>query len=338
VSEDAELYQALFDMYAEIPFGADLVADSFMEVLRLQFTPREAELAVQVGFGGGTLGELAQRTGIPAERLRTELDRMGRKGTVWRDPGVADPQYRAIGIAGPGLVETGGWTNVRFAHSVSLMKALHRFEREFGTRCLPALGFPTARVWAAPDALPGDADAAENVAEQIRQAGAWGVAVCSCRLPHWIADPGNHCHHELETCMFLGEQARWGVEQGMCRAISYDEAVELLRACGRSGLVHTYDPSQFICNCCADCCVFFVGIRSTGARLLHASEFVARVDVDDCDGCATCVDRCPVSAITLRDDRAAVDDDTCLGCGVCQLACPSEAVRLVRRPADAAGQ
>lgn len=325
-----DIYRALFDMYAEIPFGAHLAADAFMEVLRLQFTPEEAELAVKVGFQGGRLDELRDKIGMKPGRLKEMLHTMARKGTVWVDPGCEDPQYRAIGIAGPGLVETGAWGNVRFPHSVRLMKALHRFEKAFATKCLPSLGFPAARVWACPAALPEDAGAGENVAEQIRQAGHWGVGVCSCRLPHWVAEPGNHCDHPLETCLFLGENARWGVEQGMCRGIGYEEAVEVLRMSGEHGLVHTYDPSQFICNCCADCCVFFVGIRDTGTRLLHGSEFVARADDEACDGCETCSDRCPVDAVTV-DAVAVVDPDACLGCGVCCLGCPSGSMSLTRR-------
>ena len=328
---EKEVYQELVDLYAQIPFGAHLAAESFMEVLRLQFTPAEADLAVKVTFQGGRLDELQKKTGMERNRLKKMLHTMARKGTMWVDPGVEDPQYRTIGIAGPGIVETGAWGNVRFPHSVDLMKALHRFEREFATKCLPALGFPTARVWAAPAALPEDAGPEENVAEQIKEAGHWGVGVCSCRLPHWIADPGNHCKHPLETCMFLGDLARWGAEQGMCREITYEEAADILRRSGEEGLVHTYDPTQFICNCCSDCCVFFVGINETGAKLLHASEYEARVDPDECDGCETCADRCPVNAISV-DETAVVKADECLGCGVCCVGCPSESLRLYRRP------
>ena len=125
--------------------------------------------------------------------------------------------------------------------------------------------------------------------------------------------------------------ARWGVEHGMCRAISYDEAVALLTQCNENGLVHTYDPNMFICNCCRDCCVFFVGIREKGARMLAPSEFVARMDAETCNACNICADRCPVGAIEV-DAFATVDGDRCLGCGVCYPSCPTGSVSLVRRP------
>jgi Na+-translocating ferredoxin:NAD+ oxidoreductase subunit B len=94
--------------------------------------------------------------------------------------------------------------------------------------------------------------------------------------------------------------------------------------------VHTHDPNEFICNCCDDCCVFFVGIRGTGAKILDPSEFVPVFDESTCEACGTCRDRCPVDAITV-DDFATFDDGKCLGCGVCFPTCPTDSIRFVRR-------
>ena len=326
---EKDVYQQLFEKYARVP-GVPEMADSFMELLRLQFTPEEAELALKVGSKGRKLHEIQERTGMGKGKLKGMLNTMADKGTMWISPGQEDPDYKTIGIAGPGLLETGGWGNVRFPHSVRLMKALHQFQIDFSRECLPRINFPV-QVWLTPAALPDDADPTENVAEMIKGAGHWGVSTCSCRLPHWIADPGNHCNHLLETCLFMGDMARWGVEHGMCRKITYKEAVELLRKCNEDGLVHSYDPNDFICNCCSDCCVFHVGIRQTGAKLLQPSNFVAHIDDSTCQACGTCADRCPMGAIEVND-YATVNDDMCLGCGVCATKCDTESIKLVRRP------
>jgi Pyruvate/2-oxoacid:ferredoxin oxidoreductase delta subunit len=325
-----DVYQSLFDMYAQWPFAAEKVKDSFMALLRVQFTPEEADLAVKIGFLNTKLDQIQERTGIEKEKLRKMLCTMADKGTMWISPGgVEDPDYRTLFIGGPGLVETGGWGNIRFPHSVQLMKALHKFEVEFATKSLPEISYPVP-VWTTPAALPKDATPKENVAERIKNAGYWGVSTCSCRLPHWIADPGNHCDHLLETCIFMGETARWGVEHGMCRAISYEEAIEVLRKSNKDGLVHTYDPLDFICNCCTDCCVFFVCLKKTGVNVLTPSPFVAQIDESTCNACSDCVDRCPFDAIEV-DDCAHVDTHKCLGCGVCFSTCSMGSVQLVRR-------
>jgi electron transport complex protein RnfB len=324
------LYERLAKMFDQIPPGISY-APSIMEVLRLQYTPEEADLAVKVGLKGIKLDQVQERTGIEREKLKRMLNTMADKGTMWISPGREDPNYRAVGIGGPGLIETGAWGNIRFPYSVQLLKAMRKLQCEWATKALPALGFPTSRVWATPAALPEDAQPSENVAEMMKQAGYWSVSTCSCRLPHWVADPGNHCHHLLETCLLLGNAGRWGVEHGMAREITYDQAVELLRRCNEDGLVHSYDPNWFICNCCADCCVFFVGLRETGEKIILPSEFIARIDEETCDACKICADRCPVDAITV-DEVAAVDQDKCLGCGVCFPTCDAKSVSLVRRP------
>ncbi len=47
-----------------------------------------------------------------------------------------------------------------------------------------------------------------------------------------------------------------------------------------------------------------------------------------CTGCGTCVEECPVGAITLQaDDLAVIDDQTCIRCGTCHEDCPEGAVR-----------
>jgi len=324
-----DIYQVLFELYE--PFNVHMLEDSMIELLRVQFTPEEADLAIKVGFGGLKFDQVQQKTGIEPNRLKKMLKTMAEKGTMWIDPGKEDPEYKTIGLAGPGLVETGGWGNIKFPNSVQVMKALHNFEKDFATQWLPEVGVPVARVWLTPAALPEDAKPEENVAEMMRQAGPWGISTCSCRLPHWIATPGNHCKFPLETCLFVGKMTRWGLENRMCREITYEEAVETLRKCNEEGMVHTHDPNEFICNCCNDCCVLLMGHYVTGSKILQPSEFIPRFDESECSACGICADRCPVDAIEV-DDFATVDLNKCLGCGVCFPTCPTGSIRFERRP------
>ena len=52
------------------------------------------------------------------------------------------------------------------------------------------------------------------------------------------------------------------------------------------------------------------------------------VDAETCTGCETCVDSCPLDAISMKDDLAVVDADTCGDCGTCLDACPVEAISI----------
>jgi ferredoxin len=58
-------------------------------------------------------------------------------------------------------------------------------------------------------------------------------------------------------------------------------------------------------------------------------ETVAKLDLEECTGCGSCVDACPEEAIELQDDVAVIDQAACTGCGSCVDACPNEAIELV---------
>lgn len=47
---------------------------------------------------------------------------------------------------------------------------------------------------------------------------------------------------------------------------------------------------------------------------------------DECIGCETCVDVCPVMAIEMDDDIAVIDQDECTECLTCIDECPVEAI------------
>lgn len=324
---EQNVYQQLTEMYYAV--GAPKTP-STMKVLRLQFSPMEARLAVQIGHSGGKLEELSQKTGIGQERLRKILNTMAGKGTMWIDPGKEDPTYKVVQIAAPGLSETGVWGNIRFPFTIELGKALYPFLSEWAEEFLAKLGFPFSPVWTNPSVLPDDALPSENLAEVIKDRGHWSVSPCPCRLTHWLSDPGNHCHHILDTCIHTGDLSRWTVEHGMARELTYEETVELLDEVNKDGLVHTLDINGSICNCCNDCCAIFHSYKQD-APTFRIAPFMSQIDEALCDGCKACAEACPVDAIEV-DGVAFVDADTCIGCSVCVPTCKPLAIKMVRRP------
>lgn len=47
-----------------------------------------------------------------------------------------------------------------------------------------------------------------------------------------------------------------------------------------------------------------------------------------CTYCGTCVDHCPVSALSIHDNLPRVDPDKCIACFCCQEICPQQAIAL----------
>lgn len=47
---------------------------------------------------------------------------------------------------------------------------------------------------------------------------------------------------------------------------------------------------------------------------------------DACTFCTSCMEACPVEAISEKDGQAWVDPDKCIDCGACEDVCPVEAI------------
>ena len=54
-----------------------------------------------------------------------------------------------------------------------------------------------------------------------------------------------------------------------------------------------------------------------------------KVNKEECTGCGTCVEECPVEAIIIDENEscAVVDEDECVDCGACEEACPAGAIK-----------
>ncbi len=65
-----------------------------------------------------------------------------------------------------------------------------------------------------------------------------------------------------------------------------------------------------------------------GNPLIASSGYVAQVDEMVCEACGTCVDACPVGALSLNGTNR-VNRVKCKGWGVCAGQWPSRAIALV---------
>ena len=171
----------------------------------------------------------------------------------------------------------------------------------------------------------------------LEKAQSWGVRECICRKQQHLLGKG--CNHALETCLVFAPVKSAFDRSKVDRAITKEEALQILRDTEEAGLVHSSgnyrDGIEYICNCCSCCCGIMRGIAEYG--ILNAvahSNFQIVLEEEKCTLCGACIDRCQFKALSLLDTILAVDLKHCVGCGLCVIACPTEALQLEHRQPD----
>ncbi len=151
------------------------------------------------------------------------------------------------------------------------------------------------------------------------------VVRCPCRLSQ------KKCDAPVETCLQLDRGADYALDRGHGRAVTKEEARDILAKAEEAGLVHMTENrgmGNAICNCCSCCCEMFRLVKTSGKKwIMSPSRFLAKVDEGACTACGQCADVCPVGAIAL-EDVARVSADLCVGCGLCAGRCPADAITL----------
>ena len=89
---------------------------------------------------------------------------------------------------------------------------------------------------------------------------------------------------------------------------------------------------NFMCACCNDCCGMLSIVKNfpRPADVL-VSNYYAQVNVELCQGCETCVGRCPMQAAKVDGAVSSIDLGRCIGCGLCVPTCPEDALSLAKK-------
>jgi electron transport complex protein RnfB len=326
-----DVYEKLRVILDAHPSGAPKTK-SFDEIMRILFTPEEAEIATRMNFSPRPLEAIASDAGISPEDAETMLETMADRPVVFSREKGGKKFYGLLPTI-PGLFEfpfmKGGGTPMH-DRLAALWKEYHDDGLGMSFSGNPT---PMTRVVPVRQAL----DVAtrvysyEEVARLIDNVDYIGLAPCACRVS------ANACDHPREVCLIFDGMARFLVERGYAREIDREEARKVLDLSEDAGLVHTsnnsVDKATLICNCCPCCCTILTCKTHLDLHNAFAtSGFKAVVDVHACTGCSICADeRCPMGAIEIIEDVAEVASEKCIGCGLCVSGCPFEAITLERR-------
>ena len=69
--------------------------------------------------------------------------------------------------------------------------------------------------------------------------------------------------------------------------------------------------------------------NETIQEILHGRAILRpKADPELCTACETCIDQCPVEALSMIEDLPLVDPEICISCFCCQEICPEKAIAL----------
>lgn len=164
------------------------------------------------------------------------------------------------------------------------------------------------------------------------------LSECPCKLQKSLIGEPCKTSSDRFRCFHFGNMGRYFIEHGLGKSVSKDVAKRILREAEEEGLVHKTFHDDFsldekensICNCCKCCCILFQTYYRGIISFHTLTSYLAKIDENKCIGCGICVEKCPIEAISLVDEKARHDENKCIGCGVCVHHCPENARTLVR--------
>ena len=152
------------------------------------------------------------------------------------------------------------------------------------------------------------------------------VVPCDCKAMTY------YHHKPTDVCLNIGAD-QFDINsqrsRGYGRKLSKDEAKDLIRECGKAGLMHNVEEAR-ICNCDSASCFPIRMAMDLESRLVYPRANY-RIDYqrEACTDCGACTKICNFNALSFTAYREVrFDPDKCYGCTICADNCPENAIRV----------
>lgn len=325
-----DVYEKLREFLDQFPIGFRKTKSGVeIKILKRLFTEEEAELATFLTIRPELAQTIARRAGKNLQQIEKKLESMAKKGLIFRTRRENQILYNAI----PFMIGLYEYSIKKI--DKELAKLFKEYYNTAGLEEMGASNVPGFKVIPLQETIQPQTTLLpyQMLQESIKNARVIAVTDCICRKEAQLLGEG--CNNPIESCLSFGVAAEYYIENGIGRKITSEEAIQIIKKADKAGLVHAGANSKHlsnICNCCPCCCGSMKGMTQYGQdkhKFMNAI-FESTIEKELCVTCGSCIERCPVKAISL-EDIAIVNRDLCLGCGLCATVCPEQAIILKLR-------
>jgi len=360
ISED--VYEKLADALDALPAGFTRTpSKSEIKLIKMVFSPEEALIASTLSRKLETAEEIAERVGLPLDKVTVLLE-----GMIPRRMVKADTLALETGVKGLGKVEAKpgqakeenvkkyrlfpflvGWYESYLQEvqpkAPEFAKIFEQYvmegggEKIFAPRPGPQ-GVIPYRGSLKPEWIKREPH--NDIDAHFQRHDRFLVLDCVCKKEK-AAAYGHSCDMPNKRCGFVGMPPVVPLSENV---IGREDAIKLwneLDAMGTMvvegfyGFTMGAEEPQFVggCHCCGCCCTILQGGRMGNlTETVERSNYRVVKDYTKCTNCGECIRRCQFFAHTWKkteDGRMSVyNREKCVGCGACGLGCPSGALHL----------
>jgi ferredoxin len=170
----------------------------------------------------------------------------------------------------------------------------------------------------------------------MKEEGPFVVFNCLCRQSKDLQEDPCKISDIRRCCIALNNVATAALElYPSAKEVSKDELLELLDEYRENGFLlqpENCKTPKFMCVCCGCCCHALMYLKKLHRPVDYwISNYYAQVNLELCNGCGDCLDRCQLDAITLVNNCSSINLDRCLGCGNCVITCNQKAIILNKK-------
>jgi formate hydrogenlyase subunit 6/NADH:ubiquinone oxidoreductase subunit I len=322
------VYERLAVFLDKLPGGYPATESGVeIRILKNLFDPEEAELTMALSRWPEPPSKIAERCNMDPSVLADKLDKMSKKGLIFRFSNEGQYLFTAVNFVSGilsfqlnnlniELIENGEEYLPRLIESMKNQKTKQM-------RIIPVSKSISSELAVMPY------EEAENI---IKTQSKIVATPCICRTERKMAGEG--CDAPVNNCLQFAFNADFYEQNGLGKAITQEEALKLLDEALEAGLILQPANSQaphMLCMCCSCCCVYLRNIKKmrSPAGFVN-SQHLSHVLKEDCTACGTCVEVCPMNAITM-EDTAHINTERCIGCGLCVAKCDLSAIKLMKK-------